>query len=754
MSSLDPSLSPRRALLLASLPVLMNISLAHAAAATSAEAAELLEEVEVTAQRNTASEQAPTKSRLDARQPQSEISIERIANTVVPTADFATIANLAPGVSNVQTNGPGLSESKHLTIRGFDDNSYNVTYDGIPFGDQNDWSHHTTSYFPAKLVGKVVVDRGPGSASTIGQATFGGTLAMYSKDPREQMVFIPTYSRGSWDTSLAHFELNSGRMAGLNDASAIVSFQHMTTDGYRTASDMKRDTYYLKYLQPVGARTTLTVLSTYNKIHFSNPGTVTQQQIDALGRNYGLNNLPSSTDNRIYNYQDKQADFEYVGIESQLSDAWHLSDKLYSYFYNNESREKPKTKTVSGVVNFQGSYKVNRYRNFGNTLTLSHQDANGEFQTGFWYDFTRNPRFLYGLNYTTTGDTAIDLLPATNQFAPVAANPLTAVGAPDYNYSYDMVEWARTFQGFAEYTWHAGALTVDGGLKYFRFKRDLEAPVNQTKARKPLYYNHTDTKALPYLSANYAFTPQWSGYVQVAQGLLSPNLNQFYVDVPDANTIKPSETMNYQAGTVFKTDRFDADADIYYIDFKNYAYKGPTNSSGDPAYIGVAGGAKYSGAELEATWYLGRGLSIYGNYSLAQARFKGSDLDVPTVPRTTAAVGFIYDHGGFFASLTDKFVGSWAVYDTLTNPDVAGGGASRRANSDAYSLADLSLGYSSKIAAGPVRSFKLRLQVSNLFDRKVQVLDSIDALPANAYAKDAFNVLPGRNYFLTLSGEL
>jgi iron complex outermembrane receptor protein len=716
---------------------------------------ERLEEVEVVGQRNSALEQAPSQSRLDALEPQSIISLEHIANSVAATADFATIANLAPGVSNVETNGPGLSEAKHLTMRGFDDNSYNVTYDGIPFGDQNDWSHHTTSYFPAKLIGKVVVDRGPGTASTIGQATFGGTLAMYSKDPRDEMTGVPTLSSGSWNTRLEHIEINSGTMQPLSRSSVIASYQKMTTDGYRSYSDMDRDTYYFKYQQPLGATTTLTLLSTYNKIHFSNPGTVTQQQIDTLGRNYGLSNDPVSTDYRGYNYQDKKADFEYIGIESKPGDAWEFSNKMYTYYYNNESRESPKTKTVTGVVNYIGSFKVNRYRNFGDYFIATHTDRIGKLKAGFWVDYTRNPRYLYGLNYSSTGNSSVDRASATNQFAPVAANPSTAVGAPNYNYSYNMVERARTLQGFTEYEWHAGsALTVNAGLKYFRFQRDIEAQVNQTKARKPLYFAHTDAKTLPYLSANYLISPEWSVYGQVAQGLLSPNLNQFYVDVPDSNTIKPGQTTNYQTGTVYKTTRLNAAADIYYIDFKNYAYKGPTNSSGDPIYIGVAQGAKYNGAEVEATYYLGGGFSLYGNGSVANATFKGSNLDVPTVPRNTAALGFVYDHGGFFSSLTDKYVGSWVVYDTLTNPDVAGGGATRSTSSSTYSIADLSLGYGMKMPQHFLQSFKVRLQVSNLFDTKVQVLNGIDALSANSYTKDAFNVLPERNYFVTLSAEL
>ncbi len=724
------------------------------AAAAAKDQAVRLEEFEVRESQTSALIQAPTESTLDARQPLSSISLQYISNSVAPTADFATIGNIAPSVSNVETNGPGLSESKHLTMRGFDDAQYNVTFDGIPFGDQNDYSHHTTSYFPAKLIGRMVVDRGPGTASTIGQATFGGTIAMYSKDPRTVASFVPTLSLGSWNTRLGHFEANSGLLPALNGASLIASYQRMETDGYRSNSDMQRDTYYLKYLQPVGATTTLTLLSSYNRIHFSNPGTVTQAQIDTLGRSYGLVSDPTKTDFKGYNYQDKQADFEYLGLNSRFGD-WTIDNKAYTYFYNNESREKPKTKTVAGVVNFLGSYKVNNYRTYGDHFILTREDAAGVLRAGVWLEYSRNPRYLYGLNYTATGAAAIDLNPATVQFAPVAANPLTAVGASYYDYSYRMVAYAKTLQPFLEYEWRATReLSVDAGLKYYDYTRDIEADVNQTKARKPLFYRHTETKALPSLTANYRLSGEWSAYAQVAQGLLAPNLNQFYVDVPDTNTVKPAQTWNYQLGTVYKHDRFNAAADVYYIDFRNYAYKGPANSSGDPAYIGVAAGAYYSGAEAEATYYLGDGFSFYGNGSINRAEFKGSKLDVPTVPEATAAFGFVYDHrSGLFGSFTQKYVGRWAVYDTLTNPDLPGGGASRRADSSSYSLADLSVGYNRKLDYGFFRSFKIRLQVSNLFDRKVQVLDGIDANLANAYAKDVFNVLPERNYFLTVSGE-
>ncbi len=740
---------------------LAAIARADDAASTPGETLRL-EDLEVTAPRNSALTQAPTDSKLDARQPQSVLTLEYISNNVAPTADYATIAALAPSVANVETNGPGLSEAKHTTIRGIDDGGYNVTFDGIPFGDYNSYSHHTTSYFPAKLIGKVVVDRGPGTASTIGLATFGGTMALYSKDPRTAMSFVPTLSAGSFGTRLGHFEFNTGLLPAFGGASAIFSYQRMETDGYRTNTDMKRDTYNIKYLQPVGKDTTLTVLSSVNKISFGNPGTVTQQQIDLFGRNFGLkdDNAANHLDllNRKYNYQDKKADFEYVGLDTGLGNGWKLENKVYTYSYDNISHEKPKLGSGAAAGQMLGSVKGNEYRTYGDTFLVSHEDALGTFKTGLWYDATTNHRYTYGVNYDTTGANTIDLTStALYKAAAPGGNPVTLSGGAGYDYKYLLVDKDTAFEPFAEYEWRVSSdFDVNAGVKYMEFSRDFNATVNQTAGRQALIASRSDSKVTPSVSAHYAISKDWTAYAQWAQGIMALSEgNSFYVDNANlgAINIKPQLSTNYQVGTVFKQDRFNADIDAYYIDFKNYAYNGPSDASGDPTYYGVARGAYYSGVEAQATYYLGNGISAYGNGSINDAVFKGSKLDVPTVPRTTAALGVIFDHAEFFGSFTEKYVGSWVVYDTITNPDLAGAGASRSANSDSYWIGDVSVGYSRKLDHGFIRSYKVRFQVGNVFNQKVQVLDGIDAKAANAYTKDVFNVLPVRNYFLTVSAE-
>jgi iron complex outermembrane receptor protein len=729
---------------------------------TEADKAVRLQEFEVSAPRTSALSTALTDSQLEALNPQSVISLDYIANNVAPGADYATIVNIAPSVSNVETNGPGLSEAKHTTLRGIDDGGYNVTFDGIPFGDYNSYSHHTTSYFPAKLIGRVVIDRGPGTASSIGLATFGGTMALYSKDPRTQSSFVPTLSLGSWDTKLYHLEANTGLLPSLKNASAIASYQRMETDGYRTNADMVRDTCYFKYLQPLGRSTTLSVLSSVNQITFGNPGTVTQAQMDQFGRNFGLKGDTAANKldllNRRYNYQHKTADFEDIGLQTALGNGWRLDNKVYTYSYNNASHEKPKLGSGAAAGTMLGSLKQNEYRTVGDAFALVHEDEAGTFKAGLWHDFTKNHRSTYGVNYDTTGADAIDLSStALYKAAAPGGNPLTLPGQIGYNYKYLLVDKATTWQPYAEYEWRATpALTLNAGVKHMRFTRDFNAVVNQTAGRQALIASRTDSDTTPSVSARYAVRRDWSVYAQYAQGfMILSEGNSFYVDNRNLSSIdvKPQLSTNYQVGTVFKHDRFNADFDVYWVDFKHYAYNGPSDSTGDPLYYGIASGAYYRGAEAQATYYAGGGLSVYANGSINGAKFKKSKIDVPTVAKHTAAFGFAYNRGGFFGSFAGKYVAGWAVYDNLVNPDLPGGGATRRADSAGYTLADASVGYALKFRGNFLRSVKVRLQAGNLFDRKVQVLEAIDANPANAYAKDTFNVLPTRNYFLTVSGE-
>lgn len=737
------------------------------AAAAPVERAIRLEEFEVTEPRTSAQTMAPTESRLEATQPQSIINLQTIQNSIAPTADYAMIAALSPSVTNFSTNGPGLNESKP-TLRGFTDGQYNVTIDGIPFGDGNDYNHHTTSYFPAKLLGRVTVDRGPGTASTIGMATFGGTMAMETKDPRTEASFVPTLSYGSWHTRLAHFEYNTGVLPKAAGGSLIASYQYMDSEGYKTFGTLRRNTYFFKYLQPLGRASVLTVMGEYNNIKFNNPNAsvLTGQQIITLGRNFGQVADPLDRNGNYYgsNYQAKQTDTAFIGLDSDLGGGWSLSTKAYTFSYNNSSHESPANNGGATIVNgklvagtdLAGRFKVNSVRAIGDTLSLSRTGERGVFRTGLWFDYQFGPRYQHALDYNVENAVRLGMVAMPAGYLDPLA-PSTRGG-----YVYNMHFYTRTFEPYAEYAWRPwSGLTLTPGLKYMSVNRRIEAPINQTANMLPAYYTERFAKTLPVLLANHRLAPEWSAYAQFAEGFLTPPLAYFQVDHPEQNRVKPQTTTNYQLGTVYKTNRLNADLDGYFIRTHNLPVSivnpnqtGIINQN-DKITL-VARGAYYYGVEGQATYYLGGGFSLFGNASRNYGTYEGSKRRIDAIPQATAGYGFVYDRSGFFSSFMAKYSGPYTLYTAgAPAPDQPLPAGTLSVTQGGYTMHDLALGYGAKLPRGTMlRSYKIRLQVNNLFDRDVRLLKSAKATAgALNPLTSTYNPLVTRGYFLTVSGE-
>src|SRR5262249_42977099 len=144
---------------------------------------------------------APSQSSIAARSAQSVISDSFIRNDISPVADYTQITQMAPGTFSFAPNGVGLGDSKTF-FRGFADGQYNMTFDGIPFYDTNDPTHHSWAFFPAQFIGGTVFDRSPGSASTIGPSTYGGSVNLLSRELAAEQVVGGTASVGSFNTKL------------------------------------------------------------------------------------------------------------------------------------------------------------------------------------------------------------------------------------------------------------------------------------------------------------------------------------------------------------------------------------------------------------------------------------------------------------------------------------------------------------------------------------------------------------------------
>src|SRR5215471_13436484 len=176
---------------------------------------------------------APSQGSLTARSAQSLISNEYIRNYTSPVSDYAQVLQMAPGTTSNAANGPGLGDTK-TSFRGFQDGYYNMTFDGIPFGDTNNPTHHSWVFFPATTIGSTVFDRSPGSAATIGPATFGGSVNFLSRGMPSQQQLSGSISYGSFNTKMFDAEFDSGRFGGDGKQRLLVEGHEMRSDGYQT----------------------------------------------------------------------------------------------------------------------------------------------------------------------------------------------------------------------------------------------------------------------------------------------------------------------------------------------------------------------------------------------------------------------------------------------------------------------------------------------------------------------------------------
>ena len=663
--------------------------------------------------------QAPSQGSLTATEPQSTISRHYIQDSTPPTANYSDIMKVAPSVSSITPNGPGLMESQAVTIRGFQDGQYNVTFDGLPFADPNNFTHHSTSFFSSQPIGSITVDRGPGDASQIGFATFGGTLALQSKDPSLTPSTSLLSSFGSYHTWLTGAEFNTGDVQQMGDARAMFGYTQSGSDGALSGAGQRRDNAYFKFEKPIGDDTVLTLFGTYTKIHQNTPYGTSAAQIAQFGPDYGLSNNPLSQAYAGYNYDLINTDFEYIGLQTKVAQ-WAIDNKLYTYgyFHNGFQGVSPNSTLPYNAFSTKGpslptgdvaGLEMNsNYRAWGDVLRAQRDIGPGTLELGTWLTYETNFRNQFDAN-------------ATQNFAYVA--PIMS-----------MNDTLTTMEPYMQYALKLPyGLTITPGVKYVSFNRDLYSPMNQSSGLAA-DYGQTWTKVLPSLQLHEQIRPNWSAYAQYAEGFLAPNLNTFYLpNLTPSSQPAPEQTDNYQIGTTYKTDRVTASVDLYYIKFLNEVTS--TNYGGETVYAN-AGAAAYKGIETEGTYYAGLGFSLYGNLTFNSARQNSDNSWMPFAPNRTAAMGLLYERGPMTGSLITKYIGR--QYGTTGNQIPIGG----------FTQTDFSMGYTFKVASSFVRDVRLGLQFDNIFNRTS--IDGFYGFGADAAKTPLYWTMPGRSVFGTM----
>ncbi len=693
----------------------------------------------------TASQFAPSRPSLNQEQPQSTISSDAIQKLAVPTADYDDLVTLTPSAMNINPAGPGLQQDFGQSIRGLQYIEFSTLFDGIEIpGFPYNLSPQTGIYFLGRDFGSVTVNRGPGTASAVGEATFGGYLDLRSPTLSASPVVNPYATFGSFGTKFYGVEGQTGDIAQLGDGRALLDITREEARGADTGLGTERRNLFFKYDQPVGSSTVVTLLVNTDNTDTKTPYGTSLANLDLHGRNYSLNSDPTSQTSNDYDRDNYTTDFEYLGVKSDLGAGWTIDDKIYTtaYYQRDRHGEDPGgTASNLGVgtnlgepiyvggtaVNVSndvpGFANQNDFRDYGNLLNITKDVSFGQFRTGFWADGQVFHTKTYTVDFSRDA-VAYTTTPGGNPYISLYQSTLTVV------------------QPYAEFAWKPlSNVTLDGGVKYSAVTRTLNGPVGLSGVATDDHQAYN--KPLPAFSGNWRIRHDLSIFAQAAEGYLTPELNLF--STTNVASVQPSTSWSYQVGTVFQRPWLTLGADLYQVDFNNIIVG---NTVGTFTTFTNRGSATFKGIELEGTVRLGRGFAVYGNGTLNDSTYASNGNNLAQTPRRTAAAALLYDHGNVvrdqdevFSNLVFKAVGPQYGVDTQVI------GQHDQFPIKTYTQVDFSLGY---VLPAFKRRVKISMNATNLLDRQ-----SLTGFAASTLeGQPLYWVQAGRGVFFSISAYL
>jgi len=671
----------------------------------------------VTAESISAAVAAPSKASIFETQPESLITHKFIEQSTPESGDYTTAIMIAPSVNSFGALGGGVGDVGSANMRGFADGQFNVTFDGIAFGDANDTTHHPAAFFPSSTIGTAVVDRGPGAAGDMGQANFGGAIHLFSPHVDDQFSVSQKATFGSFNTKSFVTTLQTGAIPELGGAKLLLSADLRSSDGQLTSMGGMGRNFMAKLVVPIGSDATLTAFSSINHIRYNQPdntsGTVlgfgiTAAQQAAYGMNFVLNNNPADEQYAGYNYVNKNTSFNYLNLKWNAGHGLTIEDHLYYYTYDNQTVSAQNTGDLlnpptSGpnagtsyyspdggntfTTDIAGYHKQNKYDTIGNILRLNQDLGFGTLRAGGLFEHSNATRFIYNYDLTTnTPDTS--------------GTYGTATGS---NVQYHEPSSWNQYQLFADFEWRPlENLTITPGIKQLHYTRDVNNAVEYDyvpgtgNTSVTVNGSRTYNKTLWFITANYRITPHWSVYGQAASGFLVPPVKT--IAAAYNGTIAPTApqtTTTYQLGSVYTKGRLTLDGDYYFISADNVLI---ADKKGGCFCYTNTGKGRYYGVEAQGAFNIGYGLTAFANGSRNVARELDAGIDYTNAPKSTAAFGLIYDNRNWQASVSDKIVGAQLASDQATRISP-------------YSSVDASLSYD-------FGHIKAKLAVFNLADKR------------------------------------
>lgn len=509
--------------------------------------------------------------RADAKAPVTKKDVDRSEiDRQYHGQEMPALLEHTPSITQYSDTGSGAGYN-YLYLRGIQQTRINMTLDGVPLSEPEDYALYFVDFGDfASNVESLQIQRGVGT-STVGAASYGGSINFASVDIQEHRQLLGTLGAGSFGSSRGSLALQSGRIGpGL---AFYGRASYLDTDGFRDHSGVnQRSVFYGATRQGDRSFFKLFGFSGREKTQLA----FLAVDPDTLEQDLRANPMDAAERDR-FGQDFVQAQFTRVlGSSSSLA--------------------------VQGYYNGAGGY----YR--------------------IWDGPARTALLQYELDWHLVGGFVtfrhtsgrFDLTAGThlNDFTSEHGQRVTDATSRTYtNHGHKNEANAFAKLGYDVGAWH---LYGDAQLRYskFRYAGDLDlGSVDWT------FFN-------PKLGARFDLTPALGLYASAGKATREPARADMLAgeDNPtlpyDLAAVRPERVWDFEAGLDYRSRILSLQANVYAMEFRNeIALTGELSEIGLPLRRNVDRSHR-RGIELDASWQAAPSLRLHGNANLSESRIR------------------------------------------------------------------------------------------------------------------------------------
>lgn len=497
-----------------------------------------------------------------------------------------------------QISSRGFGARSSFGVRGL-----RVYVDGIPLSMPDGIG--TPGSIDLNAVSGIEVMRGPFSAM-YGNSS-GGVIQLLTDTPAESPQVEGDFMAGSFQTYK-----ESVRASGIkNGVDYLVSYSDYTSDGYRTQSGNRKQMTTAKLGVKISDDTKLTTLINWFDQDAKDPGGMVRtgtstSEPGALTQNAYYN--PSSATYGAINGKTRVSRSN-TQVGFNLEKVLDANNLLNVIAYGGK-RDNLQYLALGNSGNVSGRASSIARNFYGTDIRMTNK---GELMA-------RPYSVSFGINVGYMNDDRLDRN---------TTNGVIGTAAPNR----DENQTARNIDQYVQGIWGiAEKWDVHAGMRHTRL--DLEITPNPGATATPTGGSLKFDKTIPVVGIVFKATPTLNYYANLGKGFETPTLVEItYADPSVTNggsnlTLKPSTSTNIEIGSKWiASDNARLNAALFNIETENEIVI--DKLSGSTASYKNAGTTRRRGLELSAEANLPSNFSVYGAYTLLDARFT-SQFDVGT----------------------------------------------------------------------------------------------------------------------------